>query len=95
MASNKDIENIVKGALLGAGLGYVFSGRKDAALLSAMAGAIIGVGVEGIEKAKKANIPIVTVENGWLVEISPNGEKKKIEKLKTINKKNLPQQFKI
>lgn len=95
MATNKDIENIIKGAIIGAGIGYCFTGRKDETILAAMAGAIIGAGIEGVEKAQKANLPILTVEKGWLVEVSPNGTKKKIEKLQTINKSKLPQKFDI
>jgi uncharacterized membrane protein YqgA involved in biofilm formation len=92
---NTDIENIIKGAVIGAGLGYVFSGRKNSALLAAMAGAIIGVGIEGVEQAKKANLPIVSVENGWLIEILPNGTKRKLEQLPPKKKNNLPQRFEL
>jgi len=93
--AKKDIDNIVKGALLGACFGYAFTGRKDAGVLAAMAGAIIGVSLEGKDKAKKANIPLLTLENGWLIEVGVNGTKTKIKKISGRKKPNLPQTFEL
>ncbi len=92
---NQLIETLIKGGVLGAALGALFSkDKEDGALIGAILGAVVNATHQANEAAKQTNVPVYVEEDGMLFAISPNGHKRFI---KNIQKSliNLPEQFNL
>jgi hypothetical protein len=88
MAKKNDIfESMIAGGLIGAGLGALLSGKKEDAILGAIAGAAIMATVEANEKAREMNVPLYFVEKGKLYEKLPDGSVKFIRNIRRNDKK--------
>lgn len=78
------IESLLKGGIIGAGIGALLSkGKDEGALLGALIGAAILGTYKANERAKETHIPMVMEENGKLYKINPDGTRqflKDIEK---------------
>jgi hypothetical protein len=88
-----DIEKLIAGGILGAGIGAILSkDKEEGAVIGALLGAAIAATSKASDAAKKTNIPQLIKEDGNLYEISVNGEKRFIKEIKTTNK-HLPEQY--
>jgi hypothetical protein len=93
---NKDeiIEGALSSGLIGASLGALLTGKSKDSLVAALLGAAIGASVSALDEAKENNLHVLIEENGFLYELSPDGKKKQIKKLKRSNK-SIPLRFQI
>ncbi len=92
---NAVIEALIKGGLLGAALGALFSkDKEEGALIGAILGAAVNATHQANEAAQQTNVPVYIEEDGKVFAISPNGHKKFV---KNIQKPviSLPEQFKL
>lgn len=92
---NTIIEALVKGGLLGAAIGALFSkDKEEGAVIGAMLGAAISATMKANEAAQQTNIPVYVEEKGKLYAIDNNGQKRFIKNIKK-SRHTLPQTFKL
>lgn len=88
-----DIEKLIAGGILGAGIGAILSkDKEEGAIIGALLGAAIAATSKASDVAKKTNIPQLIMENGNLYEVSTSGEKRFIKEIKKTNI-HLPEQY--
>ncbi len=88
-----DIEKLIAGGILGAGIGAILSkDKEEGAVIGALLGAAIAATSKASDAAKKTNIPQLIKEGGNLYEITVSGKKRFIKEIKTTNKQ-LPEQY--
>lgn len=82
MKSNKDIEALITGGLIGSGLGALLSkDKEDGAVIGALLGAVFTATQIANKKAKQTNKPIFEVSEGKLYKILPNRQRQLIKEL--------------
>lgn len=80
--ANNEIEQLIKGGLLGAILGaWLSKSKEDGALLGAIIGAAVFATKNANKEALQTKQPFMVVVNGKMYEIQPTGEKKFIKDL--------------
>ena len=80
-------QSLIAGGLIGAGLGALLTGKKDDALLGAIAGAAIMATYKASEEAEDRNFPVFIVEDGKLFEQKPDGNKIYVRDIRKSGKK--------
>ncbi len=92
----KILETLIAGGLIGAALGALLSKKDESkdAFVGAILGAAILATYKANQQAKNSNIPVYEVENGFLIEIGPQGVKKTLKKLEQSSTK-LPKNFQL
>lgn len=87
MTDQDKIETSIQQAISKADLPQLFSGKRKGTRvqLSILAEAIITASITGFELARKTKIPVLIKEDGYLVEVSPNGDRKKIKEISLSN----------
>lgn len=87
MKNNKDIETLIKGGLIGSGLGALLSkDKEDGAIIGALLGAVFAATKLANQRAKEINSPIYEVIDGKLYKILPNRERQLIRELPKTTK---------
>lgn len=87
MSDQDKIEVLVQDAVSKAEVSNLFSEKRKETReqLAVLAGAIIAVSIAGFELARRTRIPVLVKEDGYLVEVSPNGDRRKVKKISSSN----------
>ncbi len=92
---NDQIDKLVAGGLIGAGLLAILSkDKEEGALVGAILGAIVAGTLEANKEAINANLPVFVREGDKLIVRKSDGQKQQLKALRRPEKR-FPQTFKL
>jgi Glycine zipper 2TM domain len=80
-------EDALIGGLMGLFFGHLLGTKNEDKAFSALLGAAVGAAVGAMQEAQENGVDVYAEEDGWLVKISPDGQRTRIKELQTKRRK--------